>query len=189
MSLVTAASLAARLGVPVSDKVTGAVEAGEAAVLAWLGAETLAEMSRSERVRQTFDRTTLAFSLGPLTELTALTEDGTAIDLDEIIPQFWWLERDDLSTCFKGGKTYRITYTSGWESESALPAPLREAVLLAAAQTYTIDMSAGGLVKTSESLGDWSVGYAQVQTSSMTVSTSLPLSATSLIGRYRRPNV
>lgn len=189
MSLVTAATLAARLGVPVSDKVTGAVEAGEAAVLAWLGAETLATANQSVRVRQTFDRDTLALPEGILTSLTTLTEDGVSIDIATIVAKYWWLEQEDLKCKFRGGKLFRAEYVTGWANEAALPAPIREAVLLASSQVYNIDMSAGGLVKTGESLADWSVSYTQMQTVAQSAITSLPVSSLSLLGKYKRPGV
>jgi hypothetical protein len=177
MSLVSSTTLALRLGVSDGPKVAGAVAAGEAAVLQFIGTDTLALTVRSDRMRFPRERESLPLNFGPLTTLTSITLDGEAVSNADVIAKPWWLEREDPATLFKCGSTYRLAYSTGWANEAALPEAIREAVLLTGMQSYTIDASGGGLVKTSETIGDHSVGYSQLQTATMSTASNLPLTA------------
>lgn len=188
MAIVTSATLAARLGVADSSKVAGAVAMGEAQACAYIGCEQLDLTSQSERIRPPRDRDSIEITKGPLTVLTSLSVDGTEVDLADLTSSYWSVGLYDLTAKFACGKTVAVAYQSGWANEAALPANVLEAVLLAGVQSYSVDLTAGGLVRTAESLGDWSISYSQLQTSSSSSTvTSLPLSATSLLTKYRRP--
>jgi hypothetical protein len=186
MSLVQPATLATRLGVSATDaKLPGAISVAEAMIAEWIGARTLAQESWTEKVRPKRDRDTLEISHGPLTGLTSISVDGTTQDVADFNLGYWGITVDDLDYRWSSNKTVSLTYVSGWANEAALPPSLLEAIIIQSGQAFTLDPT--GRQKISEAVGDYSVSW---QASPDATSLSpLSFSVTSLINRYRRPQL
>lgn len=186
MSLVQPATLAARIGVSATDaKLPGAISVSEAQVAAFIGADTIEQTDRTERVRPARDRDTIEISFGPLTSLTTISIEGETVSVSDFTLQPWGIGLVDLSKKFAANKTVLLTYKSGWANEAALPLNVKEAILIAGGQAFTLDPT--GRQKVSESIGDWSASW-QASPDATSLS-SLSASVTTLLSRYRRPQL
>jgi hypothetical protein len=185
MSLIQPATLADRLGVSASDvKVTYAISAAEQLVAEYIGARSLAEASRTEKIRPPRDRETVEVSHGPMTALTSVTVDGTAQDVGDFLVGYWGLGISDPEVKWAANKTVSLAYTSGWANEAALPLSLKEAILIVGQQSYTRDPT--GRLKASESIGDFSVSWVNEAQSGLN---PIPITATTLLTAFKRPQL
>jgi hypothetical protein len=186
MSLVQPATLAARIGVSATDaKLPGAIAMAEAMISAYLGSDQLDQATRTERFRPVRDRDMLETKYGPVTGLTSLTIDGTAVDVADLTFDFWSIGIADLSMKFAQGKSSVAVYVTGWANEAALPVAIREAILISGGQAFTLDPT--GRQKIAEAIGDWSASWAANPDASSVG--ALSTSVTSLLSRYRRPQL
>lgn len=185
MSLVQPGTLADRLGVSASDvKVTYALSAAEQLVAEYIGARSLAQVSQTEKIRPSRDRDTLEVSFGPMTALTSITVDGTAQTVGDFLVGYWGLRISDLELKWSANKTVSLAYTSGWANEAALPASLKEAILIVGQQSYTRDPT--GRLLASRSIGDYSEAWVSDAQSSLN---PIPITATTLLTAFRRPQI
>jgi hypothetical protein len=179
MSLVQPATLAARIGVSATDaKLPGAIAMAEAMISAYLGSDQLDQATRTERFRPVRDRDMLETKYGPVTGLTSLTIADLTFD-------FWSIGIADLSMKFAQGKSSVAVYVTGWANEAALPVAIREAILISGGQAFTLDPT--GRQKIAEAIGDWSASWAANPDASSVG--ALSTSVTSLLSRYRRPQL
>lgn len=189
--LVSTAELATALKLPsTTPGLSEALQSAQAVVAAHLGAQTLAAASRSERVTPPRFRQTLSLRLGPLTQVTSVTVDGEALNTSDVQADFWAI---GYEPGFRAGRTVVVEYEAGWDGadstgESSLPDKLRAALIMVAANAMNKGADAGG-GKTSESIGDYSVGYAASSVTSITGVALIPSDAALLLQEFKRPQL
>lgn len=135
MSLVAPSDLANYLREDASASgLQAAIDAAEAVVAAYLGAPSLAQRTVSEVhvMLPSRAKTLIELLEGPLTALSAVTVDGTALDLSKVRASYWAIAYPEG---FGAGASVRIDYTAGWDA-ATLPAAVRQAVILVAASIY-----------------------------------------------------
>lgn len=185
MTLVLPATLATRLGISAQDaKLPGAIAVSEAIAAAYIGAESLELTSRTEKIRPPRDRDSIEINKGPLTSLTTLSVDGTAQTVADFIAEYWGIRIDDPAVKFSADKTVTVTYQSGWENEAALPPAILEALLIIGQQAYTRDPT--GRLLASRSIGDFSESW---ESSAQSGLNPIPITASSLLAKFRRPQL
>lgn len=189
--LISESELAEALGRPdTSPGLSSAIQAAQALVAAYIGAETLATEARTERIVPPRPRGTVPLRLGPLTSITAVAVNGRQIDLDQVQQGYWAI---GYLAGFGAGQEVVVEYVSGWDSvgtdgESHLPERLRAALVMTAANVVNKGADAGG-GKISESIGDYSVGYAAPSVASITGLALIPADAALLLNRFKRPQL
>lgn len=189
--LVSESELAAALGRPSTGPgLSSAIQAAQALVASYIGAETLEATPRTERIAPPRNRGTVPLSMGPLTAVSAVTVDGRALNPDEVQAGYWAIGH---ALCFAAGQLVVVDYVSGWDNvgadgESNLPEALQAAIVMTAANVVNKGADAGG-GKTTESIGDYSVSYAASSVTSITGLALIPSDAALLLNRFKRPQL
>lgn len=175
MSLLSEEELAAFAGVAASHPRLGAaLVLSEVLVAAWIGAEELGRRELSWELSVPRFRRILELPQGPASELLSVSEEGEALAVEDFALRPWSLARPDG---FRPGRSFQITATLGWarDEEPPLPGPLRQALLLTAAER--LERTSSRLL--SERLGDHAVTYAPPD--------ALPAEVAALVQPWRRP--
>ncbi|MEZ5933115.1 MAG: hypothetical protein R3F54_14415 [Alphaproteobacteria bacterium] len=104
------------------------------------------------------DQGLLVLPIGPITALTTITVDGSAVAATELFVHPWTIGRRDRE-CFECGSVIAISATVGWSTPQALPERLRSALMMVALDLA--ELHEHKIAVATESLKGISLNYAR----------------------------